>query len=81
MPWADPPRPVASAFDFTFAVVTNSAAIHAITEGADGLVAGMSTGKIFIDLSAVNPSVSRVLAAKVLTIAPSRRTNPGEPAS
>ena len=65
MQWADSPRAVAGVSDFTFAMVTNSAAIHAITEGADGLVAGMTAGKIFIDMSTVSPSVSRALAAKV----------------
>src|SRR6516164_7192087 len=65
MSWADSPRAVASASDFVFAMVTNSAAIQAVTEGPDGLLAGLSTGKIFIDMSTISPSVSRSLAAKV----------------
>src|SRR6266567_2995671 len=65
MKWADSPRAVASASDYTFAMVTNSAAIQAITEGPAGLLAGLSTGKIFIDMSTVSPTVSRALAAKV----------------
>ena len=65
MQWADSPKAVAIASDFTFAMVTNSAALQAITEGPDGLLAGISAGKIFIDMSTVNPSVSRALAAKV----------------
>jgi 3-hydroxyisobutyrate dehydrogenase-like beta-hydroxyacid dehydrogenase len=68
MQWADSPRAVASASDYTFAMVTNSAAIHAITEGRDGLLAGLSTGKIFIDMSTVSPTVSRALAAKVRSV-------------
>jgi 3-hydroxyisobutyrate dehydrogenase-like beta-hydroxyacid dehydrogenase len=68
MQWADSPRAVASASDYTFAMVTNSAAIHAITEGPDGLLAGLSTGKIFIDMSTVSPTVSRALAAKVRSV-------------
>jgi len=32
MQWADSPRAVATASDYTFAMVTNSAAIHAITD-------------------------------------------------
>jgi 3-hydroxyisobutyrate dehydrogenase-like beta-hydroxyacid dehydrogenase len=48
-------------------MVTNSAAIQAITEGPAGLLAGLSTGKIFIDMSTVSPAVSRALAAKVRT--------------
>src|ERR1700720_79886 len=65
MQWADSPRAVASASDYTFAMVTNAAAIQAISEGPAGLLAGLSTGKIFIDMSTVSPAVSRALAAKV----------------
>jgi 3-hydroxyisobutyrate dehydrogenase-like beta-hydroxyacid dehydrogenase len=65
MQWADSPRAVASASDYIFAMVTNAAAIASITEGPDGLLAGLSTGKIFIDMSTVSPGVSRALAAKV----------------
>jgi 3-hydroxyisobutyrate dehydrogenase-like beta-hydroxyacid dehydrogenase len=65
MQWADSPRAVASASDYTFAMVTNAAAIQAITEGPAGLLSGLSTGKVFIDMSTVSPTVSRALAAKV----------------
>jgi 3-hydroxyisobutyrate dehydrogenase len=65
MRWADSPRAVASASDVTFAMVTNSAALTAIMEGPDGLLAGLTRGKIFSDISTVSPSVSRSFAAKV----------------
>ena len=65
MKWADSPRAVAAAADVTFAMVTNSAALTAIMEGPDGLLAGLSTGKIFADISTVSPTVSRAFAAKV----------------
>jgi len=65
MVWADSPREVASASEYTFAMVTNSAAIKAVTEGPDGMLAGMSAGKVFIDMSTVSPAVSRALAEKV----------------
>jgi len=65
MQWADSPRAVAAASDFTFAMVTNSSAIQAVTEGPDGLLAGLTAGKTFIDMSTVSPAVSRALAAKV----------------
>ena len=65
MQWADSPRAVASACDYTFAMVTNAAATAAITEGPDGLLAGLSAGKFFIDMSTISPAVSRALAAKV----------------
>ena len=65
MKWADSPRAVAAAADFTFSMVTNSAAIQAITEGPDGILAGLAPGKLLIDMSTVSPAVSRALAAKV----------------
>jgi 3-hydroxyisobutyrate dehydrogenase-like beta-hydroxyacid dehydrogenase len=65
MKWEDSPRAVAAASDFTFAMVTNAGAISAITEGSDGMLAGLGPGKIFLDMSTVGPSVSRALAAKV----------------
>jgi len=65
MQWADSPRVVASASEYTFAMVTNAAAIRAITEGPDGLLAGLGPGKFYVDMSTVSPAVSRALAAKV----------------
>jgi 3-hydroxyisobutyrate dehydrogenase-like beta-hydroxyacid dehydrogenase len=65
MKWADSPRTVSAAADFTFSMVTNAAAIHSISEGPDGLLAGLGPGKILIDMSTVSPNVSRTLAEKV----------------
>jgi len=65
MKWADTPRAVAEAAEITFAMVTNAAAITAITDGPDGLIAGLSAGKVLIDMSTVSPEVSRGTAAKV----------------
>jgi 3-hydroxyisobutyrate dehydrogenase-like beta-hydroxyacid dehydrogenase len=65
MAWGDSPRAVGAASDFTFSMVTNASAIHSITEGPDGLLAGLGAGKILIDMSTVSPSVSRALAARV----------------
>jgi len=65
MKWAQTPRAVAAAADVTFAMVTNSAALAAVANGPDGILAGLSAGKIFVDMSTVSPEVSRALAAKV----------------
>ena len=65
MIWADSPRAVATASDYVFAMVTNDAAIHAISDGPDGFLAGLSAGKIVIDMSTISPEVSRALAVKV----------------
>jgi 3-hydroxyisobutyrate dehydrogenase-like beta-hydroxyacid dehydrogenase len=65
MRWADSPRAVAVSADVTFAMVTNAAAIAAVTDGLDGIVAGLSAGKLFIDMSTVSPEVSRATSTKV----------------
>jgi 3-hydroxyisobutyrate dehydrogenase-like beta-hydroxyacid dehydrogenase len=46
-------------------MVTNAAATAAITDGPDGLLAGLSSGKLFVDMSTISPDASRALAAKV----------------
>src|SRR5580700_38365 len=65
MKWADSPCAVARAADVTFAMVTNVAALEAIADGPDGILAGLRQGKIFVDISTVSPSASRALAARV----------------
>jgi 3-hydroxyisobutyrate dehydrogenase-like beta-hydroxyacid dehydrogenase len=65
MKWADSPRAVAEASDVIFTMVTNAAALAAIADGPDGILAGLSAGKFLIDMSTVSPDVSRALAEKV----------------
>lgn len=65
MKWANSPRAAAAASDFVFAMVTNSAAITAIADGPEGILAGLGVGKVFIDMSTISPAVSRALAVKV----------------
>ncbi len=65
MKWADSPRAVAQAADVIFIMVTNSQALQQVMDGPDGVLAGISAGKIVIDMSTVSPDVSRSLAEKV----------------
>jgi 3-hydroxyisobutyrate dehydrogenase-like beta-hydroxyacid dehydrogenase len=65
MKWADSPRGVAAAADVTFSMVTNSAALGAVANGPDGFLAGLTKGKILIDMSTVSPTYSREIAARV----------------
>jgi 3-hydroxyisobutyrate dehydrogenase-like beta-hydroxyacid dehydrogenase len=67
MKWGDSPRAVAAAADVLFSMVTNSAALEAIVEGPEGILAGLSPGKFYVDISTVSPEYSRVVAAKVRT--------------
>jgi 3-hydroxyisobutyrate dehydrogenase-like beta-hydroxyacid dehydrogenase len=65
MRWADSPHAVAEAADFTFSMVTNSAALAAVTDGPEGILAGLKANKFLIDMSTVSPEASRALATRV----------------
>jgi 3-hydroxyisobutyrate dehydrogenase-like beta-hydroxyacid dehydrogenase len=65
MKWADSPRAVVSESDVTFSMVTNSAALDAIMSGPDGMLAGVTPGKLIVDISTVSPAFSREMANKV----------------
>ncbi len=65
MRWADSPKAVAAASDVSFTSVSDSKALAAITEGPDGIIAGLSAGKVLVDMSTVSPEASREVAAKV----------------
>jgi 3-hydroxyisobutyrate dehydrogenase-like beta-hydroxyacid dehydrogenase len=65
MKWAESPRAVAATTDVTFSMVTNSVALGAIVDGPDGMLAGLSAGKVLVDISTVSPAFSRSVAARV----------------
>jgi 3-hydroxyisobutyrate dehydrogenase-like beta-hydroxyacid dehydrogenase len=65
MKWADSPRAVAAAADFTLSMVTNSAALQEIADGTNGIIAGLGNGKTWIEMSTVSPEISRALAHRV----------------
>ncbi len=65
MSWGESPRKVAESADITFSMVTNTAALHNVMEGPDGLLAGMRAGKIHVDMSTVSPAFSQELAKLV----------------
>ncbi|MCL4296905.1 MAG: NAD(P)-dependent oxidoreductase [Anaerolineae bacterium] len=65
MQWADSPRAVAEAADITFSMVTNTDAVKAITQGSNGILAGLGHGKIYVDMSTMSPGYSQELAAQV----------------
>jgi 3-hydroxyisobutyrate dehydrogenase-like beta-hydroxyacid dehydrogenase len=65
MKWANSPREVAAAVDVIFSMVTNSAALEAVMSGPDGLLEGLTPGKIVVDMSTVSPAFSRAIAKKV----------------
>ena len=62
---ADSPRDVAAGSDVTFTMVTNTAAVRAVTQGPDGILAGLRSGSVYVDMSTASPENSRALAAQV----------------
>lgn len=64
MAWADSPREVCEASDMTLSMVSDSKAVTEIAEGPDGLLAGLSTGKILIEMSTIKPGVSVAIAER-----------------
>jgi 3-hydroxyisobutyrate dehydrogenase-like beta-hydroxyacid dehydrogenase len=65
MKWGDTPRVVAEAAEIVFSMVSNTQALQTVTGGVDGILAGLSTGKIYIDMSTVSPAASREVARQV----------------
>ncbi len=65
MRWGATPRAVAATADVTFTMVTNTEALQSVSQGPDGLLAGLRPGKIYIDMSTVSPAGSRELANQV----------------
>src|SRR5215472_2773738 len=65
MKWAGTPRAVVDASDITLSMVTNSAALAAVMNGPEGMLAGVKPGKILVDMSTVGPAISREMAEKV----------------
>jgi 3-hydroxyisobutyrate dehydrogenase-like beta-hydroxyacid dehydrogenase len=65
MKWADTPCAAAGSSDAVFSMIANNNALRAVTEGKDGIVAGLSAGKIYIEMSTVSPAAIRDLAMQV----------------
>ena len=63
--WAQSPREVAERSEFVFTMVTNTAAVRAVCEGHDGILAGLAPGKVYVDMSTASPANTRALAEQV----------------
>jgi 3-hydroxyisobutyrate dehydrogenase-like beta-hydroxyacid dehydrogenase len=66
--WRDTPRQVAAAAEVIFSMVTDDAALHAVTSGPDGILAGLQPGKVYVDMSTVSPRASRTVAEQVKSL-------------
>jgi len=63
--WRDTPREIAEASEVVLTSVPNDSVLEEVASGPDGILAGLTAEKIWIDLSTVSPQVSRELAQRV----------------
>ncbi len=61
----DSPRHVAEASDVVFSMVTDDAALRAVAFERDGILAGLRSGAVFVEMSTVSPAVVLEIAAAV----------------
>jgi 3-hydroxyisobutyrate dehydrogenase len=62
---ANSPREVAQSCELVITMVTDNAALQAVCEGPDGILAGLGAGKIFAEMSTTAPALVRALAERV----------------
>jgi 3-hydroxyisobutyrate dehydrogenase-like beta-hydroxyacid dehydrogenase len=63
--WEDTPRAVAESTEVVLSMVTDDAALRAVTGGPDGILAGLAPGDVYVDTSSVSPQVSVEIAGQV----------------
>ncbi|MGZ6637437.1 MAG: NAD(P)-dependent oxidoreductase [Solirubrobacteraceae bacterium] len=63
--WVDSPRELADAVDVVMTSLPNDDVVESVATGPDGLLAGLTTGKVWADLSTISPHTSRELAERV----------------
>lgn len=64
MLWAETPREAAHEAEVVFSIVTDSAAVRSVALGLNGIIYGMSKDAVYLDMSTINPGVSREVAAE-----------------
>jgi 3-hydroxyisobutyrate dehydrogenase-like beta-hydroxyacid dehydrogenase len=62
--WCDTPREVAQIADVLMTSLPDDGVLESVASGPDGILAGLATPKIWVDLSTVSPHVSRELAER-----------------
>jgi 3-hydroxyisobutyrate dehydrogenase len=63
--WCETPREVAEAADVVFTSVPDDGVLELVASGPDGILAGLTSGKVWVDVSTVSPHLSRELAKRV----------------
>ena len=63
--WAATPREVAQAADIVLTSLPNEEIVASVASGPDGIIPGLSEGKLWADLSTISPRASREIAERV----------------
>src|SRR3954447_13917178 len=63
--WCDSPRAIAQRSEIVISMVTDEAALTSVTDGPDGILAGLAPGSVYLEMSTVSPHASRTLAGRV----------------
>jgi 3-hydroxyisobutyrate dehydrogenase len=63
--WRDTPREIAEAVDVLITSLPNDDVLDSVASGPDGILAGITAPKVWVDMSTVSPRVSRELAKQV----------------
>jgi 3-hydroxyisobutyrate dehydrogenase-like beta-hydroxyacid dehydrogenase len=63
--WRDTPREIAEAADVVFTSVPDDEVLESVASGPDGILAGLTEPKIWVDMSTVSPHASREVASRV----------------
>jgi len=63
--WSDKPREVAQAADIVFTSLPDDGVLDGVASGPDGIIAGLTEPKIWVDMSTVSPDASRDVAGRV----------------
>jgi 3-hydroxyisobutyrate dehydrogenase-like beta-hydroxyacid dehydrogenase len=63
--WRDTPRDVAEAADVLITSLPNDAILESVASGPDGILAGLTQPKVWVDMSTVSPRASREVAKRV----------------
>jgi 3-hydroxyisobutyrate dehydrogenase-like beta-hydroxyacid dehydrogenase len=66
--WRETPREVAEAADVVFTSIPDDQVLELVASGPDGILAGLSEAKIWVDMSTVSPRASRELADRVRAV-------------
>lgn len=64
MKWAGTPREVAAASEAVFSIVTDGPAVRSVALGEDGVIAGLEPGSVYLDMSTIDPDVSKAVSGE-----------------